>query len=30
MSRPMLGAVAQINDAIANHVTPMTKMRRRP
>src|SRR5579864_3697876 len=30
MSRPMLGATAQISDATANHATPMTKIFRRP
>src|SRR5580700_746598 len=30
MSSPMLGAIAQISDATANHATPMTKIFRRP
>jgi len=30
MSRPILGAVAQISEATANQATPMTKIFRRP
>ena len=30
IGRPMLGATPQSTDATANHVVPMTKMRRRP